>query len=123
MKDVDSSEYLLEPLREGVDFTLYRGRARQADTSILALTVVDECLSPQNLQRLEHEYSLVADLDTGCAARPLTLTRYQGQAMLILKNPGGEPLDLILQQHWKQDLTRFLGVAIGLAVALGHVHR
>ena len=123
LKDTDSSEYLLEPLREAVDFTLYRGRARHADVPILALAVTDEHISPQNLRRLEHEYSLATELDAAWAAEPLALTRYQGRATLILKNPGGDPLDGIIKQHRKLDLTGFLRIAINLAAALGHVHR
>ena len=123
LKDTDSSEYLLEPLREAVDFTLYRGRTRHADVPILALAVVDEHLSPQNLRRLEHEYSLAAELDAAWAAEPMALTRYQGRAILILNNPGGDPLDWIVQQRSKLDLMHFLSIAINLAAALGQVHR
>ena len=38
--------------------------------------------------------------------------------------PGGEPLDQVLERNQGQpDLTRFLRIAIGLAVAVGQVHR
>ncbi len=59
------------------------------------------------------------------AAQPLALTRHQGRAALILKDPGGEPLDRVIEQHQGQpiDLTRFLHLAIGLAAALGHAHQ
>ena len=121
----EDSEYVLEPLREGADFTLYRGRERLRQTPILAVAVAAEQPSPQNLQRLEHEYSLTTALDAAWAARPIALTRYQGRTFLILSDPGGEPLDQLIQQHKEQsiDLTRFLRIAIGLAAALGHAHR
>ena len=49
----------------------------------------------------------------------------EGRTVLILKDPGGEPLDQILEREKGQplDLTRFLRIAIGLASALGQVHR
>ena len=121
----EHSEYVLEPLREGADFTLYRGRERLRQTPILAVAVAAEQPSPQNLQRLEHEYSLTTALDAAWAARPIALTRYRGRTFLILGDPGGEPLDQLIQQHKEQsiDLTRFLRIAIGLAAALGHAHR
>jgi serine/threonine protein kinase len=80
------------------------------------------------LRRLEHEYSLAAELDPAWAAKPLALTRHEGRTILILKDPGGEPLDLVLErdkgnQGQPLDLTRFLRIAIGLAKALGQVHR
>ena len=121
----EDSEYLLESLREGADFTLYRGTQRGNQIPILALAVAAEQPSPRSLRRLEHEYSLASELDAAWAALPLALTRYQGRAVLILKDPGGEPLDRVIEQHKREliDLTRFLRISIGLAAALGQAHR
>ncbi len=65
------SEFMLEPLREGADFTLYRGREFGNPTPILALAVAAERPSPQRLRRLEHEYSLATELDAAWAASRL----------------------------------------------------
>jgi PAS domain S-box-containing protein len=121
----EESEYTLEPLRKEADFTLYRGRELGDPMPILALAIAVEAPSPQSLQRLEHEYSLATELDAGWAAQPLALTRHQGRAILILKDPGGKPLDQIIreQQGNPLDLTRFLRIAIGLAAALSQAHR
>ena len=121
----EDSEYLLEPLREGADFTFYRGRQRGVQTPILAVAVAAERPSPQSLRRLEHEYSLAVELDAAWAVRPLALIRHKGRAVLILKDPGGEPLDRVIEQHNGQrfDLTSFLHIAIGLAAALSRAHR
>ena len=104
----EDSEYVLEPLRERADFTLYRGRERGNQMPILAVAVASEQPSPQSLRRLEHEYSLATELDAAWAAQPLALTRHQARAVLILKDPGGEPLDRVIEQHKGQkiDLTR-----------------
>jgi hypothetical protein len=119
----DDSEYLLDPLREGSDFSLYRGRERGNPTTILVVAVAQEQASHQSLSRLEHEYSLASELDPAWAAQPVALTGHQGRPVLILKDPGGEPLDRLLEQHKPQDLSRSLPIAIGLASALGQVHR
>src|SRR6266853_600440 len=116
------SAYVLEPIREGPDFTLYRGRQHGNPSPVLAVTLAAEDPSPQSLRRLEHEYSLAADLDSAWAAKPLALTRHEGRTILILMDPGGEPLDLVLQRG-QLDLTWVLRIAIGLATALGQVHR
>ena len=118
-------EYMLEPLRERADFTLYRGRECGNQMPILAVEVAADQPSPQSLRRLEHEYSLATELDAAWAAQPLALTRHQGRAVLILKDPGGDPLDLVIEQHKGQliDLACFLGIAIGLAAALNQAHR
>jgi len=89
----------------------------------LAVTPAAEQPPPQVLRRLEHEYSLAAKLDSAWAARPLALTRREGQTILVLNDPGGEPLDQVLERNQGQpELTRFLRIAIGLAVAVGQVH-
>ena len=119
------SGFVLEVLREGADFTLYRGWQHGNAAPVLAVTLAAEQPSPQTLRRLEHEYSLAAELDPGWAAKPLALTRHEGRTILVLNDPGGEPLDRILERDQGQplDLTRFLRIAAGLAKALGQVHR
>jgi serine/threonine protein kinase len=118
--------YVLEPLREGADFTLYRGRQHGHASPVLAIALTAEHPSPQRLRRLEHEYSLAAELDPAWAARPLALTRHEGRTTLILTDPGGEPLDLVLERAGSGATSRsdrVLRIAIGLAAALGQVHR
>jgi PAS domain S-box-containing protein len=119
------SGYDLEPLRESGDFILYRGRQRGNPSTVLAIALSAEQPSPQNLRRLEHEYSLASELDPAWAVKPLALTLHEGRTILLLKDPGGEPLDRILEGVHGQplDLTRILHIAIGLAKALGQVHR
>src|SRR5712671_835212 len=121
----DSSGYVLEPLREGPDFILYRGRQPGNPSPVLVVALTAEQPSPQGLRRLEHEYSLAAELDPAWAAKPLALTRHEGRTILVLKDPGGEPLDLVLERDQGRplDLTRVLHIAVGLAAALGQVHR
>src|SRR6202050_210219 len=120
----EPSGCLLEVLREGADFTLYRGRQRGNLPLVLAVGLAAERPSPQGLKRLEHEYSLAVELDPAWAAKPLALTRHEGRTILVLEDPGGEPLDLVLERNQAQplDLTRVLRIAIGLAKALGRVH-
>jgi serine/threonine protein kinase len=119
------SGYVLKPLREVADFSLYRGRQHGNPLPVLAVALAAEQPSSQSLQRLEHEYSLAAELDPSWAAKPVALTRYEGRTVLILKDPGGEPLDQVLERNRGRplDLAHFLRVAIGLAKALGQVHR
>ncbi|MER8692877.1 AAA family ATPase [Mesorhizobium opportunistum] len=118
-------EYELEPVREGAEFTLYRGTARGRRTPILVVATSAEQPSPQSLRRLEHEYSLATGLDSAWAAQPLALTRHRGRMVLILKDPGGEPLDREIEQRKAQpiDPPDFLRISIGLAAALGKAHQ
>src|SRR3984885_5671217 len=104
LSGAESSGYLLVPLREGADFTLYRGRQHGNPSPVLVVALTREQSSPQSLRRLEHEYSLAAELDPAWAAQPLTRTRYEGRTILVLKDPGGEPLDRILERGQRKPL-------------------
>ncbi|MDI4238768.1 AAA family ATPase [Bradyrhizobium sp. Arg237L] len=118
------SGYVLVPLRESADFILYRGRKHDDPSPVLAIALFEQP-SPQSIRRLMHEYSLAAELDPAWAAKPLAITRHDGRTILLLKDPGGQPLDRILERDQGQplDLTRFLSTAIGLARTLGQVHQ
>src|SRR3984885_10552912 len=120
-----ASEYVLERIRDRAEFTLSRARQHGSPSPLLAVALAAEQPSPQSLRRLEHEYSLAAELEPAWAARPLALTRHEGRTILLLKDPGGEPLDRVLERDRGQplDLTRALRTAVGLAKTLGHVHR
>src|SRR5260370_1899359 len=110
-----SSEYVLEPLREGGDFALYRGRQHGNPSPVLVIELSAEQPSAHSLRRLEHEYALASDLDPTWAPRPLAPTRHEGRTILVLKDPCGEPLGAGLELYQGQplDLTRFLRMAIG----------
>lgn len=76
---------------------------------------------PDTLRRIDHEYSLRAELDTAWTAQPLALSHYNGQPVLALRDPGGDPLDGLF--HAPIAISRFLRIALGLATALKHVHQ
>jgi hypothetical protein len=70
-----ASEYVLEPIRDGAKFMLYRARQHGDPSPVLVVAPTAEQPLPQTLRRLEHEYSLAAELDSAWAAKPLALTR------------------------------------------------
>src|ERR1700720_2579927 len=104
------SGYVLETLRKGGEFILYRGRQPDNPFPILVLAPFSDQPTPASLRQLEHEYSLAAELDPTWAARPLALTRHEGRATLVLSDPGGEPMDRMLDRGQGQplELTRCL---------------
>jgi serine/threonine protein kinase len=66
-----------------------------------------------------------AELDPVWSAQPLAITRHDGQTILVFKDPGGESLERLLERTRSQplDLTYCLQIAIGIATALGGMHR
>src|SRR5215469_6997404 len=119
---VDLSEYTLETLRNDREFILYRGQCPGdgSPPSILVLTPVSEHPAVVSLRRMEHECSLQAELDPDWAVIPIALVPHKGRTMLVLTDPGGEPLDRLLGRP--MELTQFLRLAVGLSVALGQLH-
>ena len=118
---VEPSEYALEPLRQDDQFILYRGRTGTDRTGILTLGPASAHRGPDTLRSIDHEYSLRNELDSEWAAQPLALSHYNGQQVLVLRHPGGEPLDRLF--HGPIEITRVLRIAIGLATTLKHVHQ
>ncbi len=99
-----ASEYELEPIRDGAEFTLYRARQRGNPSPVLVVAPTAERPLPQSLRRLEHEYSLASALEPAWSAKPLELTPYEGRTILVLADPGGEPLDRVLERAREQPL-------------------
>lgn len=119
---IDLSEYRLEATRNDGEFILYRGQ-RQTDatpSSVFVVTLASERPAPGSLSRIEHEYSLTLDLDPDWSVSPIALAPYNGRTVLVLTDPGGEPLDRLLGRP--TELTEFLRLAIGLSTALGQLH-
>ena len=121
---MDLSGYKLEPLTEDGALILYRGvHVSPADgrlPSVLVVASPREYASPATLARIEHEYSLAAELHPAWAARPRALARHQGRTVLVLDDPGGEPLDRLLGK--RLEVGAFLRLAISIAQAVGRVH-
>jgi predicted ATPase/signal transduction histidine kinase len=112
----DLSSYAFSSLRDG-DFKLHRGSGPGV---VPILLVTAENASRANLRRLEHEYSLRADLDAAWAARPIELSLHRNRSALVLEDPGGDLLDL--QRDRPRGVTAFLRIGISLARALRQVH-
>jgi PAS domain S-box-containing protein len=119
---VELSEYVLEPLRRGEEFVLYRGKPSPQSCSPSLLLLAPASIGPalETLRKIEYEYSLRDELDSAWAVRSLALSEHLGQMTLVLEDPGGETLDRFLPGP--MEMTRFLRFAIGIATALSGLH-
>jgi len=88
--------------------------------AVLAVLSGSEHPTPGFIDRLAHEYALRDELDGRSAVRPLALVREHGRTVLLLEDPGGEPLDRLLGQP--METGRFLRFAAGLSAALRQLH-
>src|SRR6266568_2294049 len=114
-----TSEYAVDTLHEDGEFLLRRGRRSNAP-SVLEVMPATDHPAPETFRRLEREYALRAELDSAWAVRPLELSRRDGRPVLVLEDPGGEPLDRLLRAPLELGL--FLRLAVGLAAALRELH-
>ncbi len=89
-------------------------------SAVLVVLPAAERPSPSSLDHLAHEYGLKDELDGAWAVQPLELVRDGGRTMLVLEDPGGEPLDRLL--GGPMEVGPFLRLAIGIAKAVGKVH-
>lgn len=89
-------------------------------SAVLAVLPAAEHPAPATLDRLAHEYGLKSELDGAWAVRPQDLTSEGGRTMLVLEDPGGEPVDRLLGPPL--DVLQFLNVAIPIVGALRQMH-
>ena len=120
---MELSQYVLEVLRRDEEFVLYRGEPTNQPSSPSVLLLTPASMGPalETLKKMEHEYSLRDELDSAWAVQPLALSEHHGQTTLVLEGPGGEPLDRFLSGPMQ--MSQFLRLAIGLATALGGLHK
>src|SRR5689334_9871854 len=84
----------LQILWEDGDRVVCRGRRDGEDGSrnVLLVRPAGEHPLPAAFDRLVHAFGLKDELDGSWAVRPLELVREGGRTLLVLEDPGGEPL-------------------------------
>jgi len=117
------SRYALEVLRNDEEFVLYRARSpiQPGSPSVLLLAPSAAQPATETLKKMEYEYSLKNELDSAWAILPKALSEQRGRVTLVLEDPGGETLDSILRGPMEP--MQFLRFAIGLATAVGGLHK
>ena len=98
----------------------WRDEGHGDQTAVLAVLSASEHPRPGFVGRLAHEYALKDELDGRSTARPLALVREHGRTMLLLEDPGGEPLDQLLGRP--MEMGKFLRLATGISAALCQLH-
>ncbi|HXJ57200.1 MAG TPA: serine/threonine-protein kinase, partial [Verrucomicrobiae bacterium] len=112
----------LQVLSDDGERVLCRGWRSEGNASTrLAVLPAAEHPAPASLDRLTHEYGLRDELDSDWAVRPLDLVRERDGPVLVLEDPGGQPLDRLLGVP--METGKLLRLAIGIAAALGKAHQ
>jgi serine/threonine protein kinase len=121
---LDLAQYTLQQLHRDAEFVLFRGFHKElgeaGQPSILVRAAVADPPSPATVRKMQHEYALGSDLDPTYVVRPRSLVQAERRPMLVLQDPGGIPLDLLL--NGAMAIAEFLALAVSITAALGHVH-
>jgi PAS domain S-box-containing protein len=123
---MDLSDYTLDTVNNDGELVLYRGRDRDRPgtsahpSSVLVVMPRSEHPPVESVRMIEHEHSLRAELDAAWAVRPLELIQHDGRTVLVLEDPGGQPLEQLVGTP--MEIGQFLCVAIGLAAAVRCLH-
>ena len=112
----------LQPAWEDGERIFYRGLREGVDgpLGVLVVSTTSDPPTIDSLQRLAHEFELRDELSESWAARPLELLRERARTMLVLQDPGGEPLEYL--SGTQMEMRSFLRLAISLTCAIGRLH-
>ncbi|PLP99468.1 trifunctional serine/threonine-protein kinase/ATP-binding protein/sensor histidine kinase [Cupriavidus pauculus] len=78
-------------------------------------------LSSASFDRITHEFRLKDELDSTWAVLPKRLLQEDGRPLMLLEDPGGEPLERLLGAP--MEVGSVLHFAAGVAAALGQLHQ
>ena len=101
-------------------FFRVRRHANGSARTCIAVAPAAEHPSPGCVFRLNQEFALRGFLEDGWALCPLELRLHHGRPILVLQDPGGEPLERSMGAP--METGRFLRTAIAMARALRHAH-
>ena len=114
------SRQVLETLWDDGNFVLSRWILGN-QSPVLALAPSSRRPAPWIIARLEHTYALRGTLDPASVPPLVGFAQEPDLQALLFEDPGGNLLAGLVGQPW--ELTQFMRVAIGIAAALGGLHR
>jgi len=117
----DLADCTIQTLREDGEFVFSRVTRPDGSPTLLMIAPTAERPTPASIAPLIHAHSLRDQLDPRWAVRPVALTKYRERLALLCDYPGGEFLDRLTSEPMAVE--DFLRQAIGIAVALGELHR
>ena len=98
----------------------WRDAIHEYGKSVLAVLPCAERPKPDSIARLSFEYGLRDHLDGAWALRPVELVHKDGRTILVLEDPGAEPLASAIA--FPVETRQFLLLAMTLSTAVGQLH-
>lgn len=117
----DLSQEEFEVLWDDGEFILSRINSQHDRSPALLVRPAAAYATAASRARLKHAYALRDELEDSWAARPMELIDRSDELALFVQDPGGQLLATLIRKAW--EVRPFVRVAIGLAHALGSLHR
>ena len=117
---IELSTYVFEMLLEDGEFVVSRGRSKGGGSRLLLIEPAAEYPSTRTFEQLKNVYSIKEKLDPDWATQPISLERREGRPQLLLLDPGGELLDVIVGSPLR--IGEFLRIATSIAGNLRSLH-
>jgi predicted ATPase/serine phosphatase RsbU (regulator of sigma subunit) len=112
---------IIEKINETPKTALYRVRGNSGDTSVIKIL---KSVNPgnANLARLRREYDSIRNIECQGIVRPLDILTFHGNIAIVFEDFRGMSLKSLIG-HSHPDIKTLLRIAIGLADAVGEIHR
>ena len=112
---------LLEKIAENRHSLILRGRAENADKTVIIKTLHVEYPTASEMARFKHEYNILKNLNIDGVVKYIELVNYKNSYAIVLEDFNGVSLDTYFKNGL--DLPKFLSIAIQLVHTLGELHQ
>lgn len=117
---IDLSAYSIERLSDDGEFMIRRAIPPGNGQPLLLTSVMAEVPAADSLDRMRAAYALRGRFSGETCVAVLDLIEHEGRLTLVQEDPGGMPLESLIDGP--MELTRFLRIAVRFAAALGDFH-
>ncbi|MEW6493830.1 MAG: AAA family ATPase [Cyanobacteriota bacterium] len=118
---------ILDPIYESSNSLVYRGIREQDNQSVILKVLKRDYPTPSELNRYQHEYEIIRNLNLEGVVKAYGLEPYQRTSVIILEDFGGDSLkkmnhDFLGEIH-AISLQTLLRIFIKITEILGEIHR
>lgn len=112
---------LLGRLHRGHNCTVSKAIRDNDQQPVIIKQLNSEAITPEEINRFEHEYELLNSIDVSGIIKPLLLTSIDNRPTLLFPDQGGISLRQLLQQQ-SYSWDKLLPIAIKISDLLGRLH-
>jgi anti-anti-sigma factor len=112
---------IVESIHEGPEHILYRGTLIEDGAPVVIKLPRSSPQTPRDLAKLQHEYTILREIDVPGVVKALALEKYSNGMALVLEAIPGRTLDALLADR-RLEPAAALRIAVAIAAILEGVH-